>query len=79
MRRKLVSTQAECDTRLIELQADLRELQRVVEERDHAFKSTEREKAILITELTEQNQRLQTQIKEVTILLVLIKSLMIYT
>uniref|UniRef100_A0A1B6E3R6 Bicaudal D-related protein homolog n=2 Tax=Clastoptera arizonana TaxID=38151 RepID=A0A1B6E3R6_9HEMI len=64
LRRKLVSTQAECDTRLIELQADLRELQRILEDKDHSYKSAEREKAVLITELTEQNQRLQSQIKE---------------
>lgn len=65
LRRKLVSTQAECDTRLLELQADLRELQAALEDRDNALRQTEKEKALLIAELTEQNQRLTNQIKEV--------------
>lgn len=68
LRRKLVSTQAECDTRLLELQADLRELQAALEDRDNALRQTEKEKAALITELTEQNQRLTNQIKEVLFL-----------
>lgn len=66
LRRKLVQTQAECDTRLIELQADLRELQKATQEKEHSLKATEKEKALLIAELTEQNQRLQAQIKEST-------------
>lgn len=64
LRRKLISTQAECDTRLLELQADLRELQTALNERDNALRQTEKEKAALISELTEQNQRLTNQIKE---------------
>ncbi|RZF33154.1 hypothetical protein LSTR_LSTR004840 [Laodelphax striatellus] len=64
LRRKLVTTQAECDTRLLELQADLRDLQAALNERDTALKNTEKEKAVLISELSEQNQRLTNQIKE---------------
>ncbi|XP_039280783.1 bicaudal D-related protein homolog [Nilaparvata lugens] len=64
LRRKLVSTQAECDTRLLELQADLRDLQAALNERDNALRNTEKEKAVLISELSEQNQRLTNQIKE---------------
>lgn len=65
LRRKLLSTQSECDSRLLELQADIRELQNAVDERENALKQTEKEKTLLIAELTEQNQRLQIQIKEV--------------
>jgi hypothetical protein len=65
LRRKLESTQSECDTRLIELQADIRELNQTVTEREVVLKQTEREKAILIAELTEQNQRLTNSLKEV--------------
>lgn len=66
LRRKLLSTQSECDTRLLELQADIRELQNALDERENSLKQTEKEKALLISELTEQNQRLQIQIKEVS-------------
>lgn len=64
LRRKLLSTQSECDTRVLELQADIRELQNALDDRDNALKQTEKEKTLLIAELTEQNQRLQMQIKE---------------
>lgn len=68
MRRKLESTQSECDTRLLELQVDIRELNQTLAERESALKQTEREKATLIAELTEQNQRLTNQLKEVRML-----------
>jgi septal ring factor EnvC (AmiA/AmiB activator) len=68
LRRKLESTQSECDTRLLELQADIRELNRTLVERETTLKQTEREKAILISELTEQNQRLTNSLKEVRVL-----------
>jgi len=64
LRRKLESTQSECDTRLLELQADIRELNQTLGERETTLKQTEREKAILISELTEQNQRLTNSLKE---------------
>jgi len=65
LRRKLESTQSECDSRLLELQADIKQLNRTVAERETALKQTEREKATLISELTEQNQRLTNGLKEV--------------
>lgn len=68
LRRKLESTQSECDTRLLELQVDIRELNQTLAERESALKQTEREKATLIAELTEQNQRLTNQLKEVRVL-----------
>lgn len=68
LRRKLESAQSECDTRLLELQVDIRELNQTLTERESALKQTEREKATLIAELTEQNQRLTNQLKEVRML-----------
>ncbi len=67
LRRKLLSTQSECDTRVLELQSDIRELQNALDDRENSLKQTEKEKTLLIAELTEQNQRLQMQIKEVSI------------
>ncbi|XP_073987771.1 bicaudal D-related protein homolog isoform X2 [Rhodnius prolixus] len=64
LRRKLATTQAECETRLVELQADIRELQRTLSDKENIMRQTEKEKNALIVELTEQNQRLTTQIKE---------------
>jgi len=64
LRRKLATTQAECETRLVELQADLRELQRTLADKETSMKHTEKQKNALIVELTEQNQRLTAQIKE---------------
>jgi hypothetical protein len=57
--------QSECDTRLLEFQADFREMSQTLAEREVTLKQTEREKAALISELTEQNQRLTNQLKEV--------------
>jgi chromosome segregation ATPase len=68
LRRKLESTQSECDTRLVELQTDIRELNQTLVERESVLRQTEREKATLIAELTEQNQRLTNQLKEVSVL-----------
>ncbi|KAG8285893.1 coiled-coil domain containing protein 64 [Homalodisca vitripennis] len=64
LRRKLVASQAEYDTRTIELQADIKELQKTLQKTEHDLKSTEKEKALYIAELTDQNQRLTAQIKE---------------
>ncbi|KDR07313.1 hypothetical protein L798_03094 [Zootermopsis nevadensis] len=58
------STQSECDTRLLELQADIRELNKTLVERETTLRQTEREKTTLIAELAEQNQRLTNQLKE---------------
>jgi hypothetical protein len=53
---------------MLELQADIRELNQTLAEREATLRQTEREKTTLIAELTEQNQRLTNQLKEVRIL-----------
>lgn len=65
LRRKLVCSQTEYDARMLELQTDVQELQKALDKTEHNFKATEKEKALFIAELRDQNQRLTTQIKEV--------------
>jgi hypothetical protein len=50
---------------LLELQADIRELNQTLAERESTLRQTEREKTTLIAELAEQNQRLTNELKEV--------------
>ncbi|XP_050444347.1 bicaudal D-related protein homolog [Adelges cooleyi] len=66
LKRRLVNAQTESDARLLELQADIRDLQAAVSQRERQLRQTEKEKARLVSELTEQNHRLQTQIKELS-------------
>nr|CAD7573181.1 unnamed protein product [Timema californicum] len=65
LKRKLETVRTEYDIRITELQADIRELSRSLTERESVLKQSEKEKAALITELTEQNDRLTSQLKEV--------------
>lgn len=71
LKRRLVNAQTESDAKLLELQADVRDLQAAVSQRERQLRQTEKEKARLVSELTEQNHRLQTQIKEVLFCLLL--------
>nr|CAD7611520.1 unnamed protein product [Timema genevievae] len=64
LKRKLETVRSEYDIRITELQADIRELSRSLTERESVLKQSEKEKAALITELTEQNDRLTSQLKE---------------
>nr|CAD7402337.1 unnamed protein product [Timema poppensis] len=64
LKRKLETVRTEYDIRITELQADIRELSRSLTERESVLKQSEKEKAALITELTEQNDRLTSQLKE---------------
>ncbi|XP_050531299.1 bicaudal D-related protein homolog [Daktulosphaira vitifoliae] len=66
LKRRLVNAQTESDAKLLELQADVRDLQAAVSQRERQLRQTEKEKARLVSELTEQNHRLQTQIKELS-------------
>nr|CAD7402798.1 unnamed protein product [Timema cristinae] len=67
LKRKLETVRSEYDIRITELQADIRELSRSLTERESVLKQSEKEKAALITELTEQNDRLTSQLKEITL------------
>ncbi|XP_063218776.1 bicaudal D-related protein homolog isoform X2 [Bacillus rossius redtenbacheri] len=64
LRRRLETSQSDYETRLVELQADISDLQHSLEEREAVFRQVEKEKALLISELTAQNLRLTSQLKE---------------
>jgi coiled-coil domain-containing protein 64 len=64
LRRKLENMQTECDARIQEFHADVGVMRRELELAHESSRLTEREKAHLITQLTEQNQRLTSELKE---------------
>ena len=58
--------QEEYDLKVGELQQDLKTLQAQLDEHGSQQRQSEKEKSLLITTLSEQNQRLTTQLKEVS-------------
>jgi hypothetical protein len=58
--------QEEYDLKVFELQHDLKSLQGQLDEQYNTQRQAEKEKSLLITTLSEQNQRLTTQLKEVS-------------
>ena len=65
LRRRLQAAEEEYELRVNELQADINSLRKSLEEATTAQRQSEKEKSLLITNLTEQNQRLTSQLKEV--------------
>ncbi len=65
LRRRLEAVQEEYDLKVSELQHDLKSLQSQLDDHYNTQRQTEKEKSMLITTLSEQNQRLTTQLKEV--------------
>ena len=65
LRRKLDAVQGEYDSKVSELQGDVSELRKVLEDQQNSLKAGERHKSGIITQLTEQNHRLTAQLKEV--------------
>ena len=59
------AAEEEYELRVNELQADINSLRKSLEEATTAQRQSEKEKSLLITNLTEQNQRLTSQLKEV--------------
>ncbi|XP_067643440.1 bicaudal D-related protein homolog isoform X2 [Eurosta solidaginis] len=64
LRQKLAIAEEESDQRVLELQSDLNELKDKLQAQDNAIRQAEKEKTILIDELTHQNTRLTEQIQE---------------
>jgi len=64
LRRRLDAVQEEYDLKVGELQQDLKYLQAQLDEHGNQQRQSEKEKSLLITTLSEQNQRLTTQLKE---------------
>ena len=65
LRRRLQAAEEEYELRVNDLQADINSLRKSLEEATTSQRQSEKEKSLLITNLTEQNQRLTSQLKEV--------------
>jgi capsule polysaccharide export protein KpsE/RkpR len=57
--------ETECEARVQELQADITALRKELDIVQETSRLAEKEKAMLIAQLTEQNQRLTVEIKQV--------------
>jgi len=66
LRKKLESAEEEYDIRVAELQADINNLRQILQDTEKGNRLQEKEKSGLITQLTEQNQRLTQQLKDST-------------
>ena len=66
LRRRLEIAEEEFDQRVNELQTDVTKLRSTLTENVNSQRQAEKEKSILIQTLTEQNQRLTQQLKEVS-------------
>jgi BICD family-like cargo adapter len=63
LKRQLEVAESECDSNVLELQADLKELKLKLDAQEQLLKQTEREKNSLIEEITAQNTRLATELQ----------------
>ncbi|XP_071448844.1 bicaudal D-related protein homolog [Hetaerina americana] len=66
LKRRLESMQSEYEIKVLEMQTDLREMRVSLDERETALRTSEREKALIISDLTDQNRRLTDRIREAT-------------
>ena len=57
----------EYDLKVSELQTDISGLRNILQQTEVNQRQAEREKSLLITQLTEQNQRLTSQLKDVSL------------
>lgn len=64
LKRKLANLEGEHETRVLELQNDIAELQEKLNQKEAQAKQFEREKSSLVAELTQQNSRLSAQLKQ---------------
>ena len=56
----------EYELKVSELQTDIQSLRALLDQNENSQRQAEREKSLLITQLTEQNQRLTSQLKDVS-------------
>ena len=75
LRRRLQAAEEEYELRVNDLQADINSLRKSLEEATTSQRQSEKEKSLLITNLTEQNQRLTSQLKEVRTIYLSVKVL----
>ena len=64
LRRRLEGAEEEYELKVSELQSDISSLRGLLDQTENNQRAAEREKSMLITQLTEQNQRLTTQLKD---------------
>jgi len=64
LRKKLEAAEEEYDLRVGELQADIHNLRQIIQDSEKSTRLQEKEKSLLISQLTEQNQRLTLQLKD---------------
>ncbi|XP_075160401.1 bicaudal D-related protein homolog isoform X2 [Haematobia irritans] len=64
LRQKLAIAEEESEQRVLELQTDLNELKDKLQAQENAIRQAEKEKTLLIEELSSQNARLTEQIQE---------------
>lgn len=67
LRRRLEGVEEEYDLKVNELTTDISSLRGLLQQTETHNRQAEREKSLLITQLTEQNQRLTSQLKDVSI------------
>ena len=65
LKRRLDTLASEYDSQILELQSELNQAKKSVEESQHLMRQTEKEKAQVVQELLEQNHRLTRELKEV--------------
>merc|ERR1719420_1080452 len=64
LRRRLEVAEEEYELKVSELHSDITGLRSLLEQTENSQRSAEKEKSLLITQLTEQNQRLTSQLKD---------------
>jgi len=64
LRRRLEVAEEEYELKVSELHTDITNLRSLIEKTESSQRQTEKEKSLLITQLTEQNQRLTSQLKD---------------
>ncbi len=66
LRRRLEVVEEEYELKVTEFQTDISSLRSVLQQTETNNRQAEREKSLLITQLSEQNQRLTAQLKDVS-------------
>merc|ERR1712106_1015967 len=64
LRRRLEVAEEEYELKVSELQNNIQSLRALLDQNENSQRQAEREKSLLITQLTEQNQRLTSQLKD---------------
>ncbi|XP_043211966.1 bicaudal D-related protein homolog [Amphibalanus amphitrite] len=64
LRRKMTTMESEYETQILQLQSDLGTLKQEMEEEHHSGKNAAKQRSQIISEITEQNQRLTRQLRD---------------